>query len=1490
MRGDGQRSGPPPDLTPHGLPSRGVQLLPDVVDEQTANQDSLPPKRTCLESDPPLPQPPQSRAGSPVGVNSAVVRAAIRLATLQSGVDAARASAAKQLKTEGPSSALFFNDRAVFHTARSWEVRNDDRPLARPTRRGDRVSALPTLEATGSGLGYRRHVPLFTRLRINDTQGPAVSSLVDTGASLSSIDASLLENLGGEARGARIPVHGLGHTESLGFTTITFFVDAHDARGLPVQLEATQDFHVLPSFAPGLCLGLDFISSHQIAIDPAKGRATLGEYTFSVTETLAAAHAVQAELCLVEDVVLPARAHRWVRVDVGALNPEIDYAVHPRLTVTADDHVQIGGPMAVFTAATKHVLLTNFGAQDTVLERRTPVADAVAAHLGDTSLLSSQTFNLIPVTDTAPASSFPQQTDEGPPFDRETLPIDMFEGEHGFGSELAHDCATVEVDGHWRVGLNEDGAPHPEIVDLLRNHKRAFALDGRPGRVIGNEMGIKLVDDAALRPEAPRRASPEKRRAMDSTIDQLLSWDVIEPSASPVSFPVLMVRQRDKWRFCVDYRQLNASTVPDRYPLPVIDAVFNTLAGRRIFSSLDAIRGYHQLGVKPEDRWKTAFVCHKGLYHYKTVPFGLRNAPAVFQRLMDRILGDLRWKDAVVYIDDVVVASHTMSDHVAALAKLLSRAEAVGLNFSPAKCTFGVPSLVLLGRKVSGAGLAIWQDRASAVSELRRPTTLRELYHVLGLFGYYRPFIRNFAAVAEPLTKLTRGWRYEHANGRYRLTNAEGKAISADKAVFPWSLAAQRSFDSLKTAIANPPVLAHPDPTRPYILYVDASKHAFAAVLHQVFEQEPDAAETSVVDDPVVARLNTQRVQSVPSPIARDRWTAWLRRDRLFGPILTSAANNEDEVWKVENGLLIRRVDGRLALPEGALPDLLRSVHDERGHFGFFKTFLALAKDFWRPGLATAVRAWVKHCSVCQAVKIPRRTGELRVDDDPQEPFEALSVDLTFGFPRTRGGVDAVLVMLDVFSRMVLLQPCTSDITAEGIAAIVSDRVLRMGWRPRRLVSDSESRMTGAVMQSLARSLGATITPSPPHHQQANSVERFVQTVQNALRSMCLSSSASWDRRAVPAVELAVNSTPSVSTGQRPFDLVFISHPRIVHAVFDDREHEGVGSFPERLAAANARLDEARVALNVSRLEQKRRYDQRRQALPILAAGDRVFVRLGDRPVPGAITSKLSPRKLGPYSITAVLSPHRVRIALPAPLRISDEFSVEQLDVLPKEDDPFATSRSPQPEGVRIEDAAVEERVAVSDGYSDDDAPEDALPNSRPVRTGRLPSNLREYDVGLHTMSAGMLELLRTPSMKPRTVEVDGKEMVLIERPIAFLSRLTTVTEKRFVAPELELSCLAWAFGRLMHLVEGALVTVVTDHAPLGPMLTAAAPTEYGPTISRCRAMLMPHLPNLRFQYRQGKKHTNADALSRLVSGELDDDPDAPVRPSSEGGDVLDEE
>ncbi|KAE8211915.1 hypothetical protein CF327_g4378 [Tilletia walkeri] len=1397
MRDEGRGPGPPSDRLSHGPPSRGVKELPDhSINLSGADIDAA--------------YVPTVEMNSPV--------------------------------------ELRFDSRPQLHTARSLPVDESQRPLARATRRVGTVVRLPPGANVGTGQAHRRHVPLTTHVHLNDAAAPSLSTLLDTGASLSSIHAALLRRLGGTPAGSPMKVHGLGDVETLGWATITIFVPARDSHGFEVLLESTLDFHVLPNFAPGICLGLDFIHGHGVTIDASKGQANIRRYMFPVTEHLPAPSAREAQLCRVEDVYLPARTMSWIPVDTAALNPDVDYTFHPRLMTDADESLQIAGPTALGGKATKHVLVGNYGLRAVHLSRRTPIADAVAAQLGDEAGAPVDDHRMDlgrPISPPCLMAATTYRSAWRPDDADAATQLDLVEGADDPTTSLMRDAETVLVDDHYKVGVDSNGVPHPEVVALLRKHDAAFALDGRPGLIKVEEMSIVVEEGAQLRSEPPRRASPEKREAMDKTIEQLLDWQVIEPSFSPVSSPVLMVRQSDKWRFCVNYRNLNSVTVADRNPLPTTDAVFQTLQGKRWYSSLDAIRGYHQYPVRPEDRWKTAFVCHRGLYQYRTVPFGLRNAPAVFQRMMDNVLGSLRWKTAVVYIDDVVVATVILAEHLESLDLILSRATHLGLKFSPSKCTFAVPSLTLLGRRVSEAGVAVWADRAKAVLEMPAPTTLRELYHVLGLFGYYRAFIPRYAQRSEPLTWLTQGWRWESVGDRTRLVRKDGSVANADRELLPWGDEQERSFADLKRAIGSPPVLAHPDPTRPYILYVDACKDGFAAVLHQVFEDELPTAQPAAYP-----------LTPLPSTTSQ-HWAAWLRADRYFGPILRRVMQDAEAEpdWVLEQDLLRRRVDGRFALPEAAVPLVLRSVHDHNGHFGYTKTQLAVAKNFWRPRLSEMVRAWVRHCRTCQHTKLGRRVGELDVESDRQLPFEAVAFDLVLGLPRTRSGNDAVFFIHDVFSRMILITPCKSTIDASGLAAIISDRVLRQGWRPRRLISDSEARVTGRVMQALATSLKAVLTPSPSHHQQSNAVERAVQTAQHALRSMIGESAARWDTRVVPAVEVAMNSTPNVSTGYSPFDLVFLAHPGTVHAVFDVGGAGAGQDFEDLLLAASEHLDDARHATAVARAQQKRRYDASRQPLPSLREGDQVYVRLRDRPVAGFGGGKLEARKLGPFPVAEVLSPHRVRFQLPADLGIGAEFAVDELDVLPASLDPFAGRLEPL-------DAA-----SVADSDIEDDGDREEEPHLPPRRRG-APSALRDFVLCAQASSdvfAVPAELLRDPIATVKQVEIGGRSVTLRERLVAYQSRLTTVSERRLVAPELELCCFAWAFARLAHLLEGAEVTVVTDHLPMAAMLLSDAGAKYGPTISRCRALLLPHLQNDRFIHRPDKVHKNVDALSRLA-------------------------
>ena len=237
----------------------------------------------------------------------------------------------------------------------------------------------------------------------------------------------------------------------------------------------------------------------------------------------------------------------------------------------------------------------------------------------------------------------------------------------------------------------------------------------------------------------------------------MLRQGVIWPSKSPWASSIVLVAKKDgSTRFCVDYRRLNAITKMDVFPLPRIDDSLVLLSKTKYFSTLDLASGYWQVAMDEESREKTAFVTHSGLYEFVVMPFGLCNAPATFQRLMETVLADLIRDKCIVYIDDILVMGETLEDHLQNLKRVLQRLTEAGLKLKPAKCHFLQKKVEYLGHIVSAEGIAPDPRKVDAVRHFPQPDDLKRLRSFLGLTSYYRRFIQDFSVVANPLFALTR--------------------------------------------------------------------------------------------------------------------------------------------------------------------------------------------------------------------------------------------------------------------------------------------------------------------------------------------------------------------------------------------------------------------------------------------------------------------------------------------------------------------------------------------------------------------------------------------------------------------------------------------------------------------------------------------------------------------------------------------------------------
>jgi hypothetical protein len=315
--------------------------------------------------------------------------------------------------------------------------------------------------------------------------------------------------------------------------------------------------------------------------------------------------------------------------------------------------------------------------------------------------------------------------------------------------------------------------------------------------------------------QRPYRAPLTKRKVIEDQIDTMMEQGIISPSSSPWASPVILVGKKDGTsRFCVDYRRLNAVTRKDKYPLPHIQDIFDTVGKGKVFSVLDLRSGYWQLPVAAEDRAKTAFTCHVGQFEYNWVSFGLANGPSFFQRAINGVFKAHLGRFVMIFIDDIVIYSDNEAQHQEHLRQVFRLLSGAGLQIKLSKCTFMQPSVDLLGFRISAEGITPLEEKTRAISTLPPPKNVKAVRSFLGLANYYRQCVKDYARIAEPIVALTR------------------KATP-----WEWTEERQQAFDALKAALVSPAVMAHPDVDKPYSLFTDACDYSVGAVLVQCDEQ-----------------------------------------------------------------------------------------------------------------------------------------------------------------------------------------------------------------------------------------------------------------------------------------------------------------------------------------------------------------------------------------------------------------------------------------------------------------------------------------------------------------------------------------------------------------------------------------------------------------------------------------------------------------------------
>jgi len=737
-----------------------------------------------------------------------------------------------------------------------------------------------------------------------------------------------------------------------------------------------------------------------------------------------------------------------------------------------------------------------------------------------------------------------------------------------------------------------------KVIKLFRNFKAILATrieELGPTKLLPHN--ITLVENAKPIKQKCYRLSKVQAKALKEEITKLLKNKLIVPSNSPWSFPVILVLKKNKkWRLCIDYRKLNNVTIKDAYALPVIDEILFSIGNSvKYFTTIDLFSGFHQIPMNETDIPKTSFTTMYGNYQFLVMPFGLCNAPATFQREMNRIFFPLIGVCMFVYIDDLVIFSKSFDEHINDIIKVFTIIRDNGLKINFNKCHFFKQKVELLGHTISTQGISPIDAKVEVISNWLAPKNVKQLQSFLGAIGYYRKFIHNYSSIAKPLYKLLK------------------KGIS-----FEWTSAQEESFQSLKDKLLSAPILQIPDFDKPFLIRTDASYAGIGGVLLQKDDNnvekpihyvsrslKPEEVNYGITDlEGTAATYCVNKFKSYisgskfntvlytdhkplvglfknkePNNARQTRWIILLsmlnvkvmyepgkknvvadalsRMETVNYKPITALVTNPSTINITEDNSLLGKFKENFITIENEkyymdkesqnLRKIIENNNDKIdlvlkahgvGHEGVFKTYNRLKRDYYWINMILDVKYIVSTCHRCQ-IFIPQRTNNQTEDipTKPGLPFTKVGLDIVGPLPRSTKGNLYIIVLVDYLTKWVEAE-ATDKIESDNVISFLSKVFARHGI-PEILVTDNGPQFRSDKTKSFLDLYGVYVHFTSTYHPESNGeVENRNKEIGKYLRLLCNNNQEIWDDM-LPSALWALRTCKNETTKFSSFELLY---------------------------------------------------------------------------------------------------------------------------------------------------------------------------------------------------------------------------------------------------------------------------------------------------------------------------------------------------------------